>query len=296
VVNLYSKDFYRLCEQRLTDDGIMAVWLATWELEEPEVKMLVRAFVDAFPHVSAWDSRHLGEWILIGSKKPLVVNPENLRKRMSEPSLSRDLGRIGIRSPADLLALHLKGGEFLKAYTADASPVTDDRSVVDYTIPRQARANYGLGEFTTGGLYLSGVGPNGLISELRAREFDRIYTSRDPADPLVGGTDAAARASLLEEVKQRRLEAEAEAGRKLAWNIMASASDYQELKEPEKSFEVLDWGLGIVTGPSRADLLVKKAELYNRSGRSQEAREALAGALALNPKHPNGLKLAAEMK
>jgi spermidine synthase len=296
VVNLYSKDFYNLCEQRLTDNGIMAVWLATWELEEPEVKMLVRAFVDVFPQVSAWDSRHLGEWILIGSKKPLVVDAENLRRRMSEPLLSRDLGKIGVRSPADLLALHLKGGEFLKAYTADVSPVTDDRSVVDYTIPRQARANYGLGEFTTGGLYLSGVGPNGLISELRAREFDRIYTSRDPADPLLGGTDAAARASLVEEIKQRRLEAEADAGRKLAWNVMASASDYQELKEPEKSLEVLDWGLGIVTGPARADLLVKKAEFYNRSGRSQEAREALAGALALNPKHPSALKLAAEMK
>jgi hypothetical protein len=248
VVNLYSKDFYQLCERRLSDNGIMAVWLATWELEEPEVKMLVRAFVDVFPNVSAWDSKHLGEWILIGSKKPLALNLEQMRQRMSEPSLARDLLRIGIQSPADLLALHLKGESFLRAFTQDAKPVTDDRSVVDYTAPRQARANFGLGEWLTGGFNLSGVGPNGLLSELRLRDFDRIYCSRDPAEVLLAGPADAVPPSLRQEIRERRQQAEIQSGRKLAWNVMACASDYQQLGQTNKSLEVLDWGIRTV-GP-----------------------------------------------
>ena len=85
VVNLYSRDFYELCSRRLTDDGIMAVWLATWELETVEMRMLVRAFVDAFPHASLWDCTHPGEWLLIGSKKPLRIDLDALAARMADP-------------------------------------------------------------------------------------------------------------------------------------------------------------------------------------------------------------------
>ncbi|MBD3336176.1 MAG: tetratricopeptide repeat protein [Candidatus Eisenbacteria bacterium] len=95
VVNLYSKDFYELCRQKLTDNGIMAVWLATWEFE---AKMLARSFVEAFPHASIWDSMHPGEWILIGSKKPLARHREvRAARRMSRDyaALAQDFLEIG---------------------------------------------------------------------------------------------------------------------------------------------------------------------------------------------------------
>ena len=70
-------------------------------------------------------------------------------------------------------------------FAAGALPVTDDRSVVDFTTPRHARANFGLGEWVTGGLTAAGVGELGLRSELGLREFDRIYAFRDSPLPLV---------------------------------------------------------------------------------------------------------------
>jgi hypothetical protein len=296
VVNLYSKDFYQLCARRLTDNGIMAVWLATWELEDHEVRMLVRAFVDAFPNVSAWDSKHLGEWILIGSKQPLNVNVQQLASRISEPKLAADLAKIGIQSPADLLALYLKGADFLKRYTENTPPVTDDHTVVDYTTPRQARANFGLGDFLNSGFSVSGVGPSGLFSELRLREFDGLYTRRDPADPLVTGIDGPQRETLLQDLRQRRLQAETEAGRKIAWNVMACASDYLQLGKPERSLQILDWGLAMVGRLPSVDLLVMKASLYQKSGRLADARMALGEALTIDPQNARAMKLAADIK
>jgi tetratricopeptide (TPR) repeat protein len=175
--------------------------------------------------------------------------------------------------------------------------VTDDRSVVDYTIPRQARSNFGLGEWLTGGLNLSGVGPSGLVSELRVREFDSIYTHREPVDSLLLRTTApGAQDSLLQEIGARRLAAEIQSGRKLTWNLMAAASDYTELGRPEKSLETLDWGIGIVGPVPSADLLATKAKLLFAQGRSADAREALSRALALDPTHAQALKLAAEFQ
>ena len=128
VVNLYSRDFDQLCARRLTDDGIFAVWLATWKPETPEMRMLVRAFVDAFPHASLWDCTHPGEWLLLGSKRPLRVDLDALGARMAAPAIARDLARIdadagGIRSPADLLSSTSWAGT-----ASSPSPATPGRS------------------------------------------------------------------------------------------------------------------------------------------------------------------------
>jgi len=290
VVNLYTKDFYELCAKRLTEDGIMAVWLATWEMEEQEVQMLVRAFFEAFPHVSAWDSMHLGEWILVGSKQPIRIDVESLRARISTPQLAGDLQKIGIDEPEDILALYLKGRDFLAKFSNGVPPVTDDRSVVDYTIPRRARANFGLGEFLSGGLSVSGVGPSGLVSELRVREFDSIYTSRDSVKPLLTGMPPAELSELLRRVGERQVEAEIASGKKITWNILATALDLFKLKETQRAHEVLDWGVRTFGGKPSADLLVMGAALYRQAGDLQKGRELLLQALELDPTNAQALR------
>ena len=80
---------------------------------------------------------HFREWLLIGSKKPLQINVDKLASRMSEPILAVDMRMIhgGIKSPADLLSLYMKGRDFLVDFAADAEPVIDDKTKVDYTTP-----------------------------------------------------------------------------------------------------------------------------------------------------------------
>lgn len=291
VVNLYSRDFYKLCAAHLNDNGIMAVWLATWELEEPEVKMLVRAFVEAFPYTSAWDSQHVGEWILVGSLKPISVDVEKLSQRMREPVVAADLSQLGIRSPADFLALYMVGGAFLDEFSRGTPSVTDDRTVVDYTIPRHARSNFGLGEWLTGGLNVSGVSPAGLVSELRVRGFDAVYAHREPASSFLAQMRLPSTNLFLADLDQRRVVAETVAGRKLAWNIMATASDYQVIGRLDKSLSTLDWGTNIVGHLPSADLLVMKANLFRAHGRLEDARSALAAAIQVDPNNEKALKL-----
>jgi predicted membrane-bound spermidine synthase len=281
VVNLYSRDFYELVARRLTDDGIAAVWLATWELEPSELRMLVRAFTDAFPYASAWDCTHPYEWLLIGAKKAPRVDLDLLAAKMAEPAIARDLARIdveagGIRTPADLLSLHLMGREAMVAFAGSAAPVTDDRSVVDFTTPRHARANFGLGEWVTGGLSASGVGEHGLRSELGLREFDRIYAFREPVRPLVASYGARDPERFAQEVKERMWVREMRAARMTVTALKRLAGDLRATGRPERCLESLDRGLALVPFEASAPIQAMRAQVYRELGRINEARAAEA--------------------
>jgi hypothetical protein len=281
VVNLYSRDFYELVARRLTDDGIAAVWLATWELEPSELRMLVRAFTDAFPYASAWDCTHPYEWLLIGAKKAPRVDLDLLAAKMAEPAIARDLARIdveagGIRTPADLLSLHLMGREAMVAFAGSAAPVTDDRSVVDFTTPRHARANFGLGEWVTGGLSASGVGEHGLRSELGLREFDRIYAFREPVGPLVASYGARDPERFAQEVKERMWVREMRAARMTVTALKRLAGDLRATGRPERCLESLDRGLALVPFEASAPIQAMRAQVYRELGRINEARAAEA--------------------
>ena len=288
VVNLYSRDFYELASRRLGDDGLVAVWLATWELEPDEMRRLVRAFVDAFPYASVWDCAHPYEWVLLGGKKAPRVDLDALAARMAEPALARDLARIepelgGMRTPADLLSLHLMDRDAMVRFAGDAPAVTDDRSVVDFTSPRRARANFGLGEWVTGGLTAAAVGERGLRSELGLREFDRIYAFRDSPLPLVASYGARDPQAFAAEVRAAAFRREMNAADLAIRAVRRHAADLRTLGQATQSLAVLDRSLALVPAAASAPLHEMRAQLLREMGREGDARAAEAAMAAAKP-------------
>ena len=45
VVNLYSREFYRLAKSRLAAGGVLTQWLPVFELSNAEVRAMIAAFV-----------------------------------------------------------------------------------------------------------------------------------------------------------------------------------------------------------------------------------------------------------
>ena len=283
VINLYSKDFYDLCSARMTEDGIMAVWLATWELEEPEVKMLVKAFVEAFPYTSLWDCLHPREWLLLGAKRPFEIDLASLGKRMSKQPLAEDFQKIGIDSPAALLALYMKGHKFLLGFAGDADPVTDDRSVVDYTSPRYARAGFGLGEVVTGGLHVAGAGFDQRPGALRG--FDRVYTFRESVDPFIVNYGPYDPAAFRKELKRWRTQHEVRfSERNVLPQVFASAQAYMEEGQGQKALETVNRGLDLVSEAAGQPLFRYSGWLHQALGQHEKARANFQEALRLKPR------------
>ncbi|MDX2108957.1 MAG: fused MFS/spermidine synthase [Verrucomicrobiota bacterium] len=283
VVNLYSSDFYQLCSTRLTDDGIMAVWLATWELEKPEVQMLVRSFLDAFPYAQVWDCQHFREWVLIGSKQPLKVDLDRLKDRLANPAYADDLKSLGITSPADFLALQLKDRSWMVDFAEAMPAVTDDRTVVDFVSPRRARANFGLGETTTGGLAAVAPEKGALSAELQLRGFDRIYMERKADYSLVTNYGAYAEDAFKKSVQDKQALRDNQWIRQCVQNSIAQAFQLLQAGRSEEALLVFEKAREIVPRGAHARLYAGTAIVYFKQGNEAKSKEAFGRAIMMDP-------------
>jgi hypothetical protein len=131
VANLYSREFYALCRERLEGGGLMAQWWPLPTQNDEDSRSLVRSFLDVFPHASAW-STELHEALLVGSERPLVLEGARIAARFATPEVKAALAEVGIESPQALLATWLTGREGLERYAGNAPPVTDDRPLIEH--------------------------------------------------------------------------------------------------------------------------------------------------------------------
>lgn len=132
VVNLYSADYYRLCKEHLTDDGIVCQWVPLLLLDEPDLRLVVKAFLEVFPDATLWEGS-ADDYLLIGSKTPMKIDYQELKRRMSDPALKERLSRLGIDGPDSLLATFMHGPEYLAQMTATTPVTTDDRPYLEYS-------------------------------------------------------------------------------------------------------------------------------------------------------------------
>ncbi|SPK72322.1 putative Spermine synthase [Cupriavidus taiwanensis] len=131
VANLYSTDFYRLAATRLQPGGLVAQWLPLPTQNDADTRMLVRSFLDVFPHASLWTTE-LHEMLLVGSMSPLALDLAQVRARFAQPEVAAALQAVGVRSAAALLATWVTDRTGLDWYAADAPAVTDDRPRIEY--------------------------------------------------------------------------------------------------------------------------------------------------------------------
>jgi spermidine synthase len=132
VVNLYSRDFYKLAVSRLQPNGLFAQWLPLATQNDEDTRSLVRSFLDVFPYATLWTTE-LHEMLLIGSLSPIELNMNRINQRFGQPPVSDALKEAGIASPAALLATWVTGRDGLERYAGTALPVTDDRPRIEYS-------------------------------------------------------------------------------------------------------------------------------------------------------------------
>lgn len=132
VVNLYSRDFYRLAAARLEPGGLVAQWLPLPTQNDEDSQSLVRSFIDVFPHASLWTTE-FHEMLLVGSLQPMPLNVPRIAERFAQPGVAGALAEVGIASPQALLATWITDRTGLELYAGAAPAVTDDQPRIEYS-------------------------------------------------------------------------------------------------------------------------------------------------------------------
>lgn len=126
--NVYSAEYYRLVRDSLTEDGVTVQWLGVYP--ETRQKLIMRTFLTVFPDTTLWVGPYGA--VMVGTKRPLQIDPARVTRAMSEREVAASLAEIGIRDFAALLSIYAAGPEELRAYVGEGLLLTDDRPMVEY--------------------------------------------------------------------------------------------------------------------------------------------------------------------
>ncbi len=134
AVDFYSRDFYELCREKLTEDGVMCQWAPMHALSKDDYGMLLKTFIEVFPHTTMW---FVGsESILIGTREELSIDFKRLKKRMGREEVKEDLRIINYDNVFALLDSFVMDEGAMDEYVKNDAVITDDRPVLEFSAPR----------------------------------------------------------------------------------------------------------------------------------------------------------------
>jgi spermidine synthase len=149
VVNLYTLEFFELAREHLAPGGIFSIWINIAYTPEDALRRIARTAAEAFPHVSIWHSPYLYSWVINGSVEPRPPDAALLVSHFADPEVRADLASIGIQDPVDFLGYFVMAGDEVSEFAGDAAPVTDDRTQLDFVLPRSVESFFGLSNSIT---------------------------------------------------------------------------------------------------------------------------------------------------
>ncbi len=136
TVNLYTREFFELVKSRLNPGGVLCLWLPP--ANEVEAKMVVRSFLDVFPHTDVWTGATYKGLFLIGSEEPFEDVPAKIHRIYQNPKLVVDLTEWDptCATAEQVLDLYISAGDAVQKLYQDVPAVTDDRPYTEFPLLR----------------------------------------------------------------------------------------------------------------------------------------------------------------
>jgi spermidine synthase len=136
VSTFYTKEYYELCLDHLTEEGLVSQWIPLHNgLSIEVIQSLMKTFIDVFPEVSVWFIN--ADMFFIGSRTPQSVHYSALQKSIdSNPVLKEGLENVYLRDTTELLATFFMTRENIESFTQEAKPMTDDLPWAEFLAPK----------------------------------------------------------------------------------------------------------------------------------------------------------------
>lgn len=124
--HLYTREFFELVKNRLTDDGVFVQWMGAAFVDLPLLRSLMASLADVFPYVNVVIPIG-GSFLFVGSKAPfdLVGNATVALERYGD-----DYTQWGVDDVEDFIAIHSLDDAQVRAFTAGSPLTTDDHNLL----------------------------------------------------------------------------------------------------------------------------------------------------------------------
>ena len=139
VANLFTKEFFDLGRERLTEQGVFVQWLQIYQLSTDSLRSVLATYQRVFPHVLVFRVGGAGQGkdlILFGSNQPL--NLDRVAQRLADERIAKEVARVNLKSEADVRGWFVCDESRLRPAVSGAKINTDDNMHIETTVPREA--------------------------------------------------------------------------------------------------------------------------------------------------------------
>jgi spermidine synthase len=124
--NLYSREYFQLVRAALAEGGLALQWIG--HRPETQYKLIMRTFLDVFPHTTLW----LDGALMVGSLTPLTLTPALVDAKRANPETRAALEEVGLDSFETLASWYQAGPDELRRFVGEGPVLTDDRPLLEY--------------------------------------------------------------------------------------------------------------------------------------------------------------------
>ena len=135
IGNIFSKEYFQLCYDKLKEDGMVIQWLQIYETSDEVVQLVLNTFSSVFPHAQIWRGVS-NDLIFVGSKKEITLNENEFNRKFNIEGVKLNLERIGIKSPFTFLSAQLLSDKGTYLLAREEPTNSEKHPVLEFLAPR----------------------------------------------------------------------------------------------------------------------------------------------------------------
>jgi len=142
VASLFTREFYQIVSNKLTDRGLFLQWVQTYEVDRPTIQTACATLAAVFPAVEVWQTKP-GDLLFVGALRPIVYDVALLRQRIQQEPFKAALANVWLVTNLEGFLSHFLSSNSLAqeiARTPGVALNTDDRTVLEFRFARGAVA------------------------------------------------------------------------------------------------------------------------------------------------------------
>ncbi|MFZ5453758.1 MAG: fused MFS/spermidine synthase [Thermodesulfobacteriota bacterium] len=138
TVNLYAREFFQLCKEHLTPEGVMCLWFP-WGRED-EVKSLVKTFYEVFPITQVFVGPNDYGFYLLGPMKKISEADfhRNGERAFANPDFRKDMSEYdeSCTTSQKIYQMLLWDNDEIKKISKEGTLITDDTPYTEFFLWR----------------------------------------------------------------------------------------------------------------------------------------------------------------
>jgi len=123
--NLFTTEFFEIVNSRLNKNGIFTQWIALFGMDEASFKIVLKTFYSVFPYGFTVEHKSSGDFMLIGSRDPIIFDFDKMNKRLQSPKIKNNFKAYNVYQPQDLFYLFALTRDEIMESTKDVTLNTD---------------------------------------------------------------------------------------------------------------------------------------------------------------------------